>query len=204
MQEHLTPTDAYSREPDIAVPLDAQHSADQIWKRIGAKVSQWLDGQGIQARDAIVLLPFAQHLSPARRAWMSIGSWSPRIETTRSLASALAPSPLAKPGDISMDPTIDELVARSMLQSHSWAKAMRTNDPRGFETAVARLVETAHALARAAELRSPQDRAAFWEQGREALAQAGPGSLERALALVALEWAALRDAAPATDRLFSL
>ena len=204
MQEHLTPSDSPSSEPDIVLPLNAQHSAVQIWKRVAAKVSEWMGANGIQARDAVVLLPFAQHLTPARRAWMTIGAWSPRIETTRSLASALGPSTLAKPGDISMDPTIDELVARSMLQSHSWAKAMRTNDPRGFETAVARLVETAHALARAAELRSPQDRAQFWEQGREALAQAGPGSLERALALVALEWAALRDAAPATDRLFTL
>eukprot|EP01137_Pigoraptor_chileana_P019296 Opistho-2@80151 len=45
----------------------------------------------------------------------------------------------------------------------------------------------------------------FWAQARASLAQAaGPGGLERALALVALEWAAADGREPPTDALFDL
>lgn len=192
-------------------PLDAAHGSAQFWSQLATRVSAWLDEQGLSARDAVLLLPFAQHLAPARRAWIAQAhtqgrpGWQPRIETTHSLASALGPSALPQAQQISFDAAIDALAARQLLQGQSWAQALQRSDPRAYELAVQRLVESAHAFARAAALRAPQERAEFWAQGREALQlQAGPGGLERALALVALEWAAADPRSPATDALFAL
>ncbi|HEX2009869.1 MAG TPA: hypothetical protein VJN44_02920, partial [Roseateles sp.] len=76
-------------------PLDRRHGTAEFWLRLAETVHAWLEAEGLAARDAVLLLPFAQHLAPARRAWMSLGArWQPRIETTHSLASALGPSPL--------------------------------------------------------------------------------------------------------------
>jgi len=186
-------------------PLDERHGADAIWLRLAELASTWLDQQGLAARDAVLLLPFAQHLAPARRAWMQRSRWQPRIETTHSLASALGPSPLPQALQISFDAAIDALAARQLLQGQSWAQALRASDARAYELSVQRLVEAAHALARGAAQQAPAGRAAFWTRGREALQQAGgPGGLERALALVALEWAAADARSPATDALFEL
>ncbi|MBA4343882.1 MAG: hypothetical protein C0423_17235 [Methylibium sp.] len=185
-------------------PLDPQHMAAGFWPQFSKRVLQWLDSQGLSTRDAVLLLPFAQHLAPARRAWMQLGRWQPRIETTHSLASALGPKLLPQPLQISFDAAIDALSARSLLQGQSWAQALRRRDSRAFDLAVLRLVEAAHAWARAASQRAPGAREAFWSQAREALTQSGPGALERALAMVALEWAASDGRAPATDALFEL
>src|SRR6185369_16549096 len=85
-----------------------------------------------------------------------------------------------------------------------WAAAWLRRDPRGFDHAVAAVVGTAHAFARAAAAVPPVARAAHWRAGRAALtAQAGPGGTERALARVAFEWAAAM-ATPMTDALFDL
>ena len=56
------------------LPLDAQHGADAFWLRLAQQASAWLAEQGLVARDAVLLLPFAQHLAPARRAWMRLGT----------------------------------------------------------------------------------------------------------------------------------
>lgn len=187
-------------------PLDARHGAADFWPRLAEAVAAWLAAQGLAPRDAVLLLPFAQHLAPARRAWMQLGlPWQPRIETTHSLASALGPSPLPQAQQISFDAAIDALAARALLQGQSWAQGLRERDPRAYEQALQRLVEAAHAFARRAAQCAPAERAAFWAAGREALQlQAGPGGLERALALVALEWAASDPRSPATDALFEL
>lgn len=187
-------------------PLDKDHGSADFWLRLAATVDAWLRERGLASRDAVLLLPFAQHLAPARRAWMQLNlPWQPRIETTVSLASALGPSPLPQAQQISFDAAIDALAARGLLQGQSWAQALRERDPRAFEQALQRLVEAAHAFARAGAQRSPDARAAFWDAGREALQlQPGPGGLERALALVALEWAAADPRRPATDALFEL
>lgn len=189
--------------PDF--PLSAAHTASAIWEGVTRRAADWLEAQGLSARDAVLLLPFAQHLAPARRAWMKLSRWQPRIETTHSLASALGPSALPAAQQLTGDAAIDALAARALLRGQSWAESLRAEDSRAHDAAVQRLVEAAHALARAATLRDPAHRAAFWDQGREALAgQGGVGHLERALLAVALEWAASDPRAPATDALFQL
>lgn len=187
------------------LPLDAQHGAELFWQRVAERTLAWLNEQGSAARDAVLLLPFAQQLAPARRAWLRSGSWQPRIETTHSLAAALGPNLLAEPQQLSFDAAIDALTAANLLRAQSWAQALRRSDERAFRLALTRLVEAAHAFARASAQRAPTDRAAFWVQARLTLAETpGPGGLERALALVALEWAAADAQVPPTDALFAL
>ncbi|ANH67003.1 PD-(D/E)XK nuclease family protein [Mitsuaria sp. 7] len=189
----------------VDFPLQPAHTSAAIWDGVARRASDWLEAHGLSARDAVLLLPFAQHLKPARVAWMKLSRWQPRIETTRSLASALGPSPLPHAQQITEDAAIDALAARTLLSGQTWAEALRKEDPRAYDAAVQRLVEAAHALARAAALRDPALRSGFWEQGRQGLAQqSGVGHLERALLAVALEWAAADPRAPATDALFAL
>ena len=104
----------------------------------------------LAARDCVVLLPFAQHLPLARRAWMAQGGWPPRLETTRTLAESLAPELPPEGGDISFDVATDQLSAADLLGSQAWARDWKRRDPRGFQLAVSRVVETAHLWARAA------------------------------------------------------
>lgn len=153
--------------------------------------------------DALVLLPQAQLLPLARAALAAPGQWLPRVETTQTLAQALGPPPLRAPGASSGESPLDRLVAASLLRRVAGGDWPRS-DPQGFRHAVEALVEAAQALGQAAAAVPPALRPGWWQHARERLAAgAGPGPLERALALAALEWAALDDAA-ATDRLHAL
>lgn len=187
------------------MPLDAGHDADAIWLRVAEAASQWLDAQGLAARDAVLLLPFAQALAPARRAWTRLNRWQPRIETTHSLAASLVPNVLAEPGQITFDPAIDALSADALLQDQSWAQALKKSDSRAYRQGLAQLVELAHALSRGAGQRAPSERDAFWQNARQELNNPNsPAGIERALSLVALEWAILDGRTPPTDALFEL
>jgi ATP-dependent helicase/nuclease subunit B len=187
------------------LPLDAAHGADAIWLRVAERADAWLGAHGLAARDAVLLVPFAQQLAPARQAWMRLGRWQPRIETTHSLAAALGPNYLAQAQQISLDPAIDALSAASLLQGQSWAQALKRRDERAYRLALARLVEAAHTFLRAGAQCTPAGREAFWQRARLMLAEGpGPGGIERALALVALEWAAADGRQSPTDALFDL
>ncbi len=154
----------------------------------------------IDLRSAVVLVPFAQHLAPARRAWSRREGWQPRVETTHTLAAALGPPARADDGQLTLDVTTDRLTAARLLRSQTWVR----RDPLAFDEAVASVVTTAHALMKAAAARAPGERAAHWQQGRDVLGvTSGPGASERALARLALEWAALAPP-PATDALFGM
>ena len=178
-------------------------AAGDPWPRVVAQVQAWARDEGISLRDAIVLLPFAQLLPLARRAWARGGGWMPRIETTLTLARSLAPVLPAEPGQITFDGALDRLSARRLLRGQAWAAGWARRDAHGFDHAVRALVQTAHALARAAAAVPPSERDAHWRQGRELLGVGGgPGAAERLLARVALEWASA-GAAPSTDVLFS-
>jgi ATP-dependent helicase/nuclease subunit B len=174
------------------------------WADVVQQALAWSAGHRFEWRDAILIVPFAQHLAPARRAWARSGAWMPRIETTQTLARSLGPGEPAAAGQITFEAALDRLVARRMLRVQEWAAAWARGDPRGFDHAVGAVVATAHALARAAAAVAPERRAAHWARGRGLLAaQAGPGATERALLRIAFEWAAA-GAAPSTDALFRL
>ncbi|MBW8845834.1 MAG: PD-(D/E)XK nuclease family protein [Burkholderiales bacterium] len=179
---------------------------DSFWRRVAGTCADWLAGEGAALRDAVLLLPFAQQLAPARRAFLARGGWQPRITTSHSLASALGPSALAAPDQLSGDAAIDAFTADRLLADQSWVQPLKRSNPRDYRVALARLVDTAQALARAAAQVPPQDRPAFLDAARQRLAalEAGPGLLERALAQVALAWVAADERRPATDTLFAL
>ncbi len=175
---------------------------DAGWAAWAQGVAAWLQQSGVSARDAYVLLPFAAHLPLARRAWVSeVGGWLPRIETTRTLAQALGGTVATPAGALSGDRMVDRLTARAMLTQHAWARDWARRDSLGFSQAVDRFVETAQQLLRSVAGVLPEQRGAYWDQGRALLApSAGAGARERLLAGLALEWAA-QAPAPVTDAL---
>ena len=183
-------------------------SGDNPWGDVVRVVLEWARTQELPRRDLIALLPFAQLLPVARRAFGAGGGWMPRIETTQSLARSLAPAHSPAPGQLSFDVALDRLVADRMLRAQTWGAAWADSDARGFAQAVASVVETAHALAGAAFAAPPGDRARHWDRGRALLSLqhtevGAPGTKDRLLSRVALEWAATAPA-PATDLLFDL
>ncbi len=128
----------------------------------------------------------------------------PRVETTSTLAASLGPPPAPGPGDLTFQVAVDTVNAESMLARQVWGRAWARSDATGFRRAAMHLAHTAAAFAQAAQAVAPHVRSAYFARGRELLAPIdGPGARERALARIALEWAALGDA-PATDRLFAL
>lgn len=191
---------------DLKLGLAAGEDIDAFWRRVAAVSSDWLAAQGAPLRDAVLLLPFAQQIVPARRAFLARGGWQPRITTSHSLASALGPAMLAAPDQLSGDPTIDAFTADRLLAGQSWVAPLKRSSPRAYRVALARLVDTAQAFARAAAQVAPAQRPAFLDAARQRLAamEAGPGLLERALAQVALAWVTADERRPATDALFEL
>lgn len=185
------------------LPLSLGDGARPFWDALAGRVAGWMQARQVVSRDAILLLPFAQQLASARRAWRSTGLWQPRMETTHSLAAALGPTPLSQGLQISFDAAIDGLNARQLLAGQTWAEALLASDPRAWRLALQHLVEAAQALARHAATLGPQGRADFWPRAR-ALLQQQPEGLEQALSRVALEWAASDTRVPATDALFRL
>lgn len=193
---------AIEREP--LESADAATTAGPRWAAFARRVADWTATHRIELRDTVVLLPFAQILAPARAALARHTTWLPRIETTQTLARSLGPPPRPEPMQLSLDVATDLLAARRLLAGEGWARAAWQHDPRGLAHAVDALLDTAHAFRRAAHALPPERRDAWWERARSLLAPlAGPGAVERRLARVALEWAAL-GVVPATDRLFDL
>lgn len=177
--------------------------ASGAWDEIAARTRTWCAAASVALRDAIVLLPFVELLAPARRAFAAHGAWMPRIETTRTLSQSLGP-PARRPFERGFDSALDSLLAMQLLAQRPWGADWSRRDRRGFERAAARVAATAHELAQAAHAVPPVAREAWWTLAREGCAaRGGPGSRERMLAQIAIEWAALAPA-PDTDRLFEL
>jgi len=184
--------------------LETTNDVASTWRQIASNTTAWAASNEVSVRDTIVLLPFAGLLPHARAAFATGSAWMPRIETPLTLAAALGPSSTAGAGQLSFDPTADRLTVAQLLRAHAWGQAWARSDPRAFEQAVAAVVDTAQALARAAALCAPDRRAERWPAWRELLSPfSGPGARQRALAQLALEWAS-QAPVPATDRLHTL
>jgi len=174
------------------------------WTAFAQRVADWTAARGVEWRDTVVLLPFVQLLVPARAALAACAAWQPRIETTQTLARSLGPPARAEAMQLGLDVPTDLLTAHRLLAGEAWARDAWRSDPHGLDHAARALVDTAQALWRAASAVPPAQRAAYWSRARSLLVPlAGPGSIERRLARVALEWAAL-GIAPPTDRLHDL
>ena len=174
------------------------------WDAVAQRVTTWAAAQGVSLRDVVVLVPFAQLLAPARRAFAVSGGWMPRVETSHTLAASLGPPPARGSGELGWGLAHDTLLAMQSLSREPWAGDWSSRDPRGFAQGAARVVGTAHQLMVTAASLAPDERSDWWARARELLRPpGGAGGKERLLALIALEWAA-RSTGPATDRLFAL
>lgn len=175
-----------------------------IWPLVARQSLAWLERTGVAARDAVLVLPFAELLAPCRRALAAEGGWMPRVETWRTLAASLGPADAGQADAPSGDRAVDSLLAERWLASLPGLRDWRRRDPAAHAQAIAEVVDTTHALMRAAATRHPDERAAWWADAAQALPGLdGPGSLEAALARLALQWASL-SAPAATDRLHAL
>ncbi len=173
------------------------------WPAVARAALGWLSRRGVEPRDAVVLLPFAALLVPARAAFGAGGGWMPRVETARTLADSLGPPPAPVPGEPCGDPVLDRLQAAALLRRLPSMAARERADRRAFEAVVERFVGAAGELREAAFERPPAERAAWWASVREGCPPvAGPGALEASLLRAAVEWAA-GDAPAPTDRLFA-
>lgn len=162
---------------------------------------QWAAVERIELRDTIWLVRDAPCQPLARRAFASIASWPPRIETIDSLAGSLGPPEEPAPPALTLDPATDRLTAIGLLRGRVGSSRDAPADPRLFDHAVASLVRTAHALACCAAALHGEARNAWWTQARSLLGAAD--GIEGALALAALEWAATAST-PRTDRVLAL
>ncbi|HEY6513542.1 MAG TPA: hypothetical protein VI032_16290, partial [Burkholderiaceae bacterium] len=182
--------------------LSAATRPAELWTAVAHATRGWLAERRLPAADAVLLLPFAELLAPARGALAQSGGWLPRVHTTRTLAAALGPPLPHAAGELTGDATIDRATARDLLRGQAWAAAWLQRDPRAFDAALHSLVHAAHELRSAAVSRPPHERAAWWQLARQQVASGGGvGATHRLLLRVAIEWCALGDGAD-TDRLF--
>ena len=172
-------------------------SVEAFWRQFARQTLDWLGRCDVPVRDAVVLLPFAQHLGLARRAFGDLGPWLPRLDTTRSLASAFGPQALPRAGQLSGDAALDLLQAQALMRQHR----LTGGEVRTDRLHAQQLLELAQALQQAAHAQAPHARAAFWARARTVLARQGQDELEPALAQLACTWAE-QGPPPATDALF--
>src|SRR5437868_1183748 len=85
------------------------------WEALAARVRKWSADEALALRDVVVLVPFVQLLTPARRAFAAAGGWMPRIETTRTLAASLGPPPRRGSGEIGWGMAHDTLLAMQQI-----------------------------------------------------------------------------------------
>lgn len=183
-------------------PVDlAQSLSVYCWRQAMARLVPLIEARGLHPSETVVLLPYAQLLGQARRAWAEAAgttAFVPRFETTMNWANGLGGTlgPFVPSGvDLRMDVAIDMLTATSLL-SQAGLGAQQ-------DTLAARLVEAAWSLGRVAAAVHPARRQAWSESLAEAL---GVGldspvlALEVAVGRIALVWAAA--SAYASDRLF--
>jgi len=183
--------------------LPSADRPEQLWAAVANATRRWLAQQGVHAADAVVLLPFAELLMPARRALADASGWLPRVHTPRTLAAAIGPPLHLAAGELTGDAAIDGATARELLRGHAWAAAWSQRDPRAFDAALQRLVRTAQPLRQAALSLPPAERAAWWDRARGQVGTgSGVGTTHRLLLRAAIEWAALGLQSD-TDRLFA-
>ncbi len=175
-----------------------------LWPAVAGEAAAWLRRRGAAPRDAVLLLPFAALLAPARAALAAAGGWQPRVETALTLAASLAPPPELPPGAACGEPVADRMAAAALLRRQAWGADWERRDAAGFARIVGLVADAAGSLREAALARPPEAREAFWQAARDAAGAAGgPAAFEGSLLRLAIEWAAA-GAPAATDRLFAL
>lgn len=172
------------------------------WQPVIAELAGQLQQRQIHPSRAVVLVPYAQLMEPARLAWQQAqqGVFTPRFETTMNWARNMGGF-VPTGDDLSFDMALDILVAASLLNRAGLLKAA---DESLQDHLAQKLVEAAYQLAGVAAALCPSGRAAWARQVGAALADGltAPALMwEAALAQVALAWVA--NSSYASDVLFS-
>lgn len=189
----MTPMPPFNPAPDGPSPAALR------WAELVRRIEVLAREQRLHPGRLLVLLPYAQLMDSARRAWADAhpSGFVPRFETTRNWATSLSPF-LPGPTDYSGDMARDTLIAASLLDRVAGAGL----DPSLRATLVTRLVEAARQLAPLAAARPPAARLAWAEALRPGLAPSGQVlQWEGLVASLALTWTGL--SAYATDVLWS-
>jgi ATP-dependent helicase/nuclease subunit B len=162
------------------------HRAAEVWRHWMQRIAAEIEAHGAHPSRTVVLLPFAQLMPLAARAWADHRpeGFAPRFQTTMNWASATPFEPAEH--DLSFDTGRDLLTARTWLERAGLASQA--------ELLASRLLESARQLAGPAAATLPAQRAAWAQRARAVLAASLEGAaalaLEAALAQIALEWAA--------------
>lgn len=166
-----------------------------------ALLSDVLKARDVHPAEAVVLLPYAQLIQQARRAWAAAAGeafFVPRFETTMNWAGSLGGTLglfMPSSDDLRMDVAVDMLTAASLLERAGLGAQQ--------DALAGRLVEAAWSLGRVAAAVLPAQRQAWSERLAVAL---GAGlespvlALEAAVGRIALAWAAA--SSYPSDRLF--
>lgn len=171
------------------------------WQQAMDQLAAVVRVRGVHPAEAVVLLPYAQLIQQARRAWAAQAGetfFVPRFETTMNWASGLGGTlglHVPSGDDLRMDVAVDMLTAASLL-----GRAGLGNQQ---DALAGRLVEAAWSLAGVAAAVVPAGRRA-WSERLALTLGAGLDSpvlaLEAAVGRIALAWAAA--SSYPTDRLF--
>lgn len=171
------------------------------WQQAMARLADLVRTRGVHPSETVVLLPYAQLIQQARRAWaVQAGEtfFVPRFETTMNWASGLGGTlglHVPSGDDLRMDMAVDMLTAASLLGRAGLGAQQ--------DALAGRLVEAAWSLAGVAAAVVPVGRRA-WSERLALTLGAGLDSpvlaLEAAVGRIALAWAAA--SAYPTDRLF--
>ena len=174
---------------------DAAQGAPGVLGELVSRLAGLMAQRGAHAARTVVLVPYAQLMPLARRAWArhAPDGFTPRFETTMNWAArgGFAPGP----NDLGFDRGLDLLTARGWLERASLGRQAQALAPH--------LVDAAWQLAGVAAAVPPADRG---EWAARARAVTGLGlddpvmAMEAAVARIAIEWAAA--SAYATDALF--
>lgn len=190
-----------SPSPDVPAGGPQDHprpGAWPLWRAALVPLKDLIDREGLSPSRVVVLVPYAQLMDIARRAWAAgMGDgFPPRFESTRNWASTLEPF-WPGPTDLGIDMARDSLIAASLLDRVGAARAgtaLRAE-------LVTRLVEAARQLAPVAAAMPPAERAAWLqERGNDLVPPLGALRWEGMVARTALAWAGT--SAYATDVLW--
>lgn len=166
-----------------------KHHADRAWDRVTARIRAEMARQQVHPSRVVVLLPYAQLMQEARRAWLrgqdgAHAHFLPRFETSMNWTRSLGGF---EPGadDVRLDAARDILTAASLL-SRAGLTAQQG-------VLAGRLMEAAWSLARFAAAVPPAERAQWGATLGDALVErldAPVFALEAAIARIALAWVA--------------
>lgn len=165
-------------------------ASDRRWLWLADEMDRWIKDSGCHPSRCIVLVPYAQLIAPARRAWVqraqSGASFVPRIETTQTWSDGLWAArggPRFRPDDFTGEPGPD------LLTAWRWLSAGGLGSRRAQLGPI--LVEAAQSLWRVAAASEPSARSA-WARALAARLTEGLDlpelRLEATLAQMALAW----------------